>query len=752
MSTPTLQRATYRDTALRFHDFGLNVIANRPGTKTPCHIWKGGKYQRGPKAGECGPDWTQQQQTRADVIGLPWRNAGALGLVNGPGGLRTFDFDKCPDAAPVKAALAAMDLPDDYAWQGRSGSHNGYGLAVICDELPPGLFDRTGILIGSPRQPGDFHQLELRAWGCQTIVAPSLHKSGNYYEWLYGEPSAPPTRVSADQLMAGFLAVAELTRKEAPAPRADQRQAAPHPTGERRSGESPIDAFNQTYTAADAIEMCGGTQTRDAWSCNEPSHNHSNENNLLITSRCLILAYGPNCYAPQNLPGAKALTPFGYFCEAAHGGNVKEAVKAAARLLNMPAPERTSAPQVERQAPAQPTDAERAAYNAARREKRYAENRQTLDTLTDRIGDFDFTNAVPRGVAPAGHAERAAALAYHLIGLAHRAGVLQVRPTNEQLTEALDFCERYVQYAFRELEAAGLGKRHGGRGGLDTPNEAAIWTFFRSPSIGCKPRPDAVCDLVIYNKDLINESDHAREGGAASVTERAFDCYEPALADDWLWLETEQAGPEVDRRELLTRVRLLARVAAEPDWYLRDYAAWATSDLEIEVARLARVVDHPTPAARPPVHWRKPGFADDDQPEIATYTPLDCHERQPHAPHKVPAWLRVDIGPTPLRSADADEPVPVPLDLPDEEPLVRCVPTDPIQQARYYKLRGKAKKAASAAQRRMLNDLADALMVWLPASERGTARASPPLTSPSSVGIGHRRIEGQQSLWSSGHD
>src|SRR5262245_18823714 len=88
-----------------------------------------------------------------------------VALINGISGERTFHFDKCTDWALVAGVLAAMDLPADYAWQWRSGSHKGYGASVVCDDdLPPHIaaLMTGGILIGTPRDGADFKQLELR--------------------------------------------------------------------------------------------------------------------------------------------------------------------------------------------------------------------------------------------------------------------------------------------------------------------------------------------------------------------------------------------------------------------------------------------------------------------------------------------------------------------------------------------------------------------------------------------------------------
>jgi hypothetical protein len=70
------------------------------------------------------------------------------------------------------------------------------------------------------------------------------------------------------------------------------------------------------------------------------------------------------------------------------------------------------------------------------------------------------------------------------------------------------------------------------------------------------------------------------------------------------------------------------------------------------------------------------------------------------------------------------------LELPEAEPLIRCAPVEPAAADQYWALRGRAKKkTTSPKQRRYLDGLADALMVWLPASEALAIQAESRLLS-----------------------
>ena len=549
----------------------------------------------------------------------------------------------------------------------------------------------------------------------------------------------------AEQLADGLSAVAALPLNAAPppAPVVERAPRTVEPMGSARPGESVIDTFNRVYTAAQALEMCGATQTKGgAWSCNEPSHSHSGKNNLLITDQGLILSYSNKCYAPQNNPGAKALTPFGYYCEALHGGNAKAAVKAAAQLLGMG---RASAQQRPRQEAPHYTAEQASAYNATRRDQRHTENRQALDLIADAIGALDLS-------------ERAIALGFYLIGHAHDTGLLQIRPTNEEIGAALGYGERTIQYAFRELEAAALGKRQGGRGGLDRPNERAVWTFYRNapaiprvqppappPSLGCKndaietPRPNAECTLSIYKLDLYTESDLACEGGAAQPA-RDFDPFA-----DYVPAEIEHGADE-----LAEPVHAPAPAAppagrigrSGPRWFAERQGCYTWHLTAHEARQAAGLVEPPAVAPQAAPATDQPGASYDPARDIT-----DQRQPLPGAAHEVPAWLRSDIGPTPLVEPAPDT-APLALDRP-RGPRDPARIADPALKERYYKLVGKAKKTFSSAQARMLRDEAARLLNGadlLPAGSAGTGSASP--RSPALPAARRAPGDGQQAgLW-----
>ena len=184
----------YQAAAHDFHPFGFNVTAIERGAKKPLGEWK---------------VWERRRQTLDDVNAMPWLQAAGVGIVSGIGGYHGFDFDKCPDFGPVATVLQTLELPAAYPWVWRSGSGNGWGLAVLCfDDIP------TGILATNGRGPGvykaagvGFEHLELRWERCQTVLPPSQHPTGPGYCWRTEAPTDRPATVTAAQIVAAFQAV-----------------------------------------------------------------------------------------------------------------------------------------------------------------------------------------------------------------------------------------------------------------------------------------------------------------------------------------------------------------------------------------------------------------------------------------------------------------------------------------------------------------------------------------------------------------
>lgn len=230
----------YQRAAHHLHDLGCNVTAIKVREKRPAHPWE---------------RWQTAQQALDDVNALPWRDAGGVGVISGVGGLRVFDFDDCPDIAPAASVLTELGLPTTYPWLCRSGSGNGWSITVRCDdELPAGVLSTNGKGPGVYKAPGQgFDHLELRWKECQTVLPPSLHPTGPGYRWYNVEPTEPPARVTAQQIVDAFLAVT-IRESSVPIPaEPPQRTYSPKANGYGPETERAGDEYARTHSWADIL-------------------------------------------------------------------------------------------------------------------------------------------------------------------------------------------------------------------------------------------------------------------------------------------------------------------------------------------------------------------------------------------------------------------------------------------------------------------------------------------------------------------
>ena len=291
-------------------------------------------------------------------------------------------------------------------------------------------------------------------------------------------------------------------------------------------------------------------------------------------------SWSPDCTWFPSGDKNKYLDPFALYTIREHGGNYRAAVECKAREYGIWI-DRTPRAKPTPEEPIELSAAEiarRQAYNDARRTQRHAETLEALDTIYDQVCMLDLTAAVPSGANAESHSARAHLLFTYLHMLACDAGVLQIAPTNERLAADLGFGNRNVSYAFRELEAAGIGKRSGGKSGIgDRPNEAATWTFFRAPNLVCKPHQDAECNLIVLELISNTESNELVSG-----REQPQSTIQPCLA--------HQDAPQIE----------------------------TSAEITLPTGKMSPAIGTQL------VNWRKPGFDDSDQPEIAVYDPSNA--------------------------------------------------------------------------------------------------------------------------------
>lgn len=156
-------------------------------------------------------EWTilqTERQTIEQVQSYNWNNMTGIGIVCGVNGYTCIDIDMAVNDVTRQTVLRELGLEDTYSWQVKSGSGNGYHIWVTLNERLP-LMNEKGVLKGNSKD-GSFKQMEIRWKGCQTLIPPSSHASGNSYVWFHNEPNSQPSTVSAESILRAFDAVAML--------------------------------------------------------------------------------------------------------------------------------------------------------------------------------------------------------------------------------------------------------------------------------------------------------------------------------------------------------------------------------------------------------------------------------------------------------------------------------------------------------------------------------------------------------------
>jgi hypothetical protein len=146
---------------------GISVVANKPESKEP--VMKG---------------W-QKRGLRLDEVPHVFQDGGNLALLNGEpsGWLVTIDID-----VPEGLKVAKEFLTETLAG-GRSGTPRAHRLYVSPGVKTRKWTDDDGTVL-----------LELRSTGCQTLIEPSVHPSGQPYLWDRdgaAEPPRSPRKISS---------------------------------------------------------------------------------------------------------------------------------------------------------------------------------------------------------------------------------------------------------------------------------------------------------------------------------------------------------------------------------------------------------------------------------------------------------------------------------------------------------------------------------------------------------------------------
>lgn len=340
--TPDLTHAAHS-----YLDGGLSLIPIDHRTKRPVTEWK---------------PFQGRRATHQELDGWLAGGVQALAVVGGAvsGGLEILDFDDNADATPdarraddffwpwldrVKALVERYQIP----YYGTGGG--GFQVAYRCETVEGN--QKLAWVRNDGENAGRSIAIETRGEGGYAVVPPSLHPSGRRYGPVVGNLAAAPLippEVRTELLQQARRAdEAPLTRQELDAARKSKTQ-----TRGAFTGTSVIDAFNEVHSITALLARYGYTQQGRKWS--RPGKDDSLGVNIDEAGN---VSFHWSSNDPLHRPGRSGqplpVDPFDVYTHFEHNGDVKAAVKAAARELGLDA-----APAV-----VWPTDATSAAEDGA---------------------------------------------------------------------------------------------------------------------------------------------------------------------------------------------------------------------------------------------------------------------------------------------------------------------------------------------------------------------------------------------------
>jgi hypothetical protein len=284
------------------------------------------------KKGPVTPGWPEGNLPSEYWLSHPQEG---LGVVLGPSRLVSLDLDSLPDA---RAVLGALGLELDALLSGAMLVRGNPERLRAIFRAPPDLDLTRKSLAWPPREEGGkpLTVFELRGGPVQDVLPPTVHPdTGRPYEWL-----TPPWELerlatlpaALLELWVGWAgwsgALANLCPWAPPAPEPEARPSTP-PAG----GPSVVDAFNQAHDVGELLRA-HGYRPRGEGRWIAPSSESGLAGVVLLPESGRIFSHHASDPLGDGLPH----DPFDCYRILEHGGDHREAVKAAARLLGITTP------------------------------------------------------------------------------------------------------------------------------------------------------------------------------------------------------------------------------------------------------------------------------------------------------------------------------------------------------------------------------------------------------------------------------
>lgn len=204
-------------------------------------------------------------------------------------------------------------------------------LPVVATGKGRHIYFRMAEPVGNRRlaMDGKILLAETRGQGGCAVAPPTVHPSGATYTLINGDLGAIP-------LLDAAQAQAVLDAAQALAPPQEHPASTPTDTAGKTAGTGPgndaIGAFNSAHTIGEILEAHGYVLARPG-SYIRPGGGHGSV--IIAGGKSIHFNPADDLYSEAPGGGYHAQTPFSAFCVLDHGGDVRAAVRAAARELGL---------------------------------------------------------------------------------------------------------------------------------------------------------------------------------------------------------------------------------------------------------------------------------------------------------------------------------------------------------------------------------------------------------------------------------
>lgn len=309
-----------------------------PAPEAPRHQWAeyfralGFKLAPVPpgRKGPTAPGWPE-----ADTLPEHWRKhpQDGLGVVLGPSHLVSLDLDSLPDARAVLTGLG-LELDDLLAGAIQVRGNPARLRAIF--RAPAGVDLGRKTLAWPPRAEGEkpVTVFEMRGGPVQDVLPPTVHpETGRPYEWVtppWELAKLAPLPAPLLELWTGWEGWKRHLEAACPwAPPAPEPAPPPVPR-ERAAGGSVVDQFNRGHDVG-AILAAHGYRPRGEGRWIAPQSESGLAGVVLLPESGRIFSHHGADPLADGLPH----DAFDCFRILEHGGDHREAIKAAARLLGI---------------------------------------------------------------------------------------------------------------------------------------------------------------------------------------------------------------------------------------------------------------------------------------------------------------------------------------------------------------------------------------------------------------------------------